>query len=241
MAEPTPPAAIQKKAIDIFPVSEGASRRKKTILLIFALAFLAAGGYATYTILRPSLNGSSLRYETVPTDRGRIVEKVTATGTLSALVTVQVGSQVSGTLKEILVDFNAEVKQGQVLARIDPRIFDAALEQGKANVAAAKGNLAKSKAQAVDAARQFERAKALSEKDISAQADVDTAGANSEAAKAQVEASEGGLAQAQASLHQAEVNLGYTTIVSPINPGLDGLDDPGHPRRELRPPSTRRP
>src|SRR5947207_373700 len=99
-------------------------------------------------------------YETVKVDRGRIVARVTATGTVSALVTVQVGSQVSGRISELYADFNSQVKKGQVIARIDPELFNAAVEQAKANHAAARGNLAKAQAQAVDADRQYERAKA---------------------------------------------------------------------------------
>jgi len=181
------------------------------------IALLLAGGTYALLELRPSLGKSSVRYETSRVDRGRIIGKVTATGTLSALVTVQVGSQVSGSLKEILADYNSEVTKGQVLARIDPRLFEANLEQAKANGTAANGNLAKARAQAVDAQRQYERILALVEKDAAAQSDADTAKANADVAKAQVEVAEGAVAQALAALHQAEVNLGYTTIVSPIN------------------------
>src|SRR5690349_9906093 len=90
------------------------------------------------------------KYETVKADRGRITARVTATGTVSALVTVQVGSQVSGRIAELYADFNSQVKKGQVIAKIDPELFKAAVEQAKANYAAAKGNLEKSQAQAVD-------------------------------------------------------------------------------------------
>ena len=99
-----------------------------------------------------------VQYETVKVDQGRITAKVTATGTLSALVTVQVGSQVSGRIAQLFVDFNSPVKKGQVIAKIDPSFFKAAVEQARANYAAAKGNLEKAKAQAIDAERQFQRA-----------------------------------------------------------------------------------
>src|SRR5215208_604365 len=104
--------------------------------------------------------------ETARVDRGRIVAKVTATGTLSALVTVQVGSQVSGRVAAIDVDFNSPVKKGQVIARIDPQLFDASVEQARANQVAAQGNLAKAKAQALDAERQLERARSLAERKL---------------------------------------------------------------------------
>src|SRR2546428_556586 len=158
------------------------------------------------------------KYETVKVERGRIVARVTASGTLSALVTVQVGTQVSGRIQDLYVDFNSPVRKGQILAKIDPQFFRAEVEQAKANLAAAQGNLAKAKAQAVDAHRQFERAEVLGQKaQLVAQADIDTADANAQAADAQIKAMEGAVAQAQASLYQAEVNLGYTTIASSID------------------------
>jgi len=164
---------------------------------------------------RPS---PSSDYETVKVERGKIVARVTASGTLSALVTVQVGSQVSGRIQELYVDFNSPVRKGQVLARIDTQIFRAAVEQAKANLGAAEGNLAKARAQAVDAHRQLERARSLlQEGQLIAQSDVDTADANAQSADAQVQAMQGSVAQARASLDLAEVNLGYTAITSSID------------------------
>src|SRR5262245_39242842 len=104
---------------------------------------------------------SAARYDTAPVERGPIIAKVTASGTLSALVTVQVGSQVSGRIKEILVDFNAPVKKDQTIARIDPQIFEANLAQARANHLAARANLRRSEVQALEADRQYERAKTL--------------------------------------------------------------------------------
>src|SRR5262249_19593895 len=157
------------------------------------------------------------RYETVEVEKGRIVAKVTATGTLSALVTVQVGSQVSGRIQQLFVDFNSPVKKGQLIAKIDPQLFEAAVEQSRANYVAAQGNLSKARAQALDAARQYQRARALAERQLIAQADVDTAQTNNDAAVAAVEAAKGSVEQAKASLHQAEINLAYTNIISPTN------------------------
>ena len=158
-----------------------------------------------------------VKYETQKVERGRIVARVTATGTLSALVTVQVGSQVSGRIASLGADFNAPVKKGQVIARLDPQLFQAAVEQARANLLAAQGNLTRAKAQAVDARRQAERTEALAKEKLVAASERDTAAANAAAAEAQVAASEGAVAQAKAALHQAEINLGYTTIVSPVN------------------------
>jgi HlyD family secretion protein len=158
-----------------------------------------------------------LKFETATVDRGRIVSRVTATGTLSALVTVQVGSQVSGRIAELHVDFNAPVKKGQVIAKIDPQLFEAALEQARANSAAAQGELTRATVQAADAQRQYERTKELAEQKLVAQAELETALANANVTRAGVSVAEGRLAQAKASLSQAKVNLELTNILSPIN------------------------
>ena len=183
--------------------------------LIGVLVLIAAGIVAV--AWSRSAKAPSVKYETVQVDKGRIVARVTATGTLSALVTVQVGSQVSGRIAELFADFNSPVKKGQIIAKIDPALFKAAVEQARANYAAAKGNLEKAQAQAVEAERQFERAKALAERQLIATADRDTAESTAAAARAQVSASQGAVAQASAALHQAEVNLAYSTIKSPID------------------------
>jgi HlyD family secretion protein len=179
-------------------------------LLVAALGF----GFFRY---RASQTQSDLTFETSKADRGRIVAQVTATGTLSALVTVQVGSQVSGRISQLFADFNSPVKKGQIVAKIDPELFQAALAQARANYVAAQGNLGKAKAQAQDATRQYQRAKLLSADHLIAQSDLDTAQANFESADAAVKASEGGVEQAKASLDTAEVNLAYTTITSPTD------------------------
>src|SRR4029077_8024421 len=187
---------------------EYGTRMKRRAILIGGMFALAAT-VAALTLGVARRPSRSADYETVKVERGRIVARVTASGTLSALVTVQVGTQVSGRIQDLYVDFNSPVRKGQVLAKIDPQFFKAAVEQAKANLAAAEGNLAKAKAQAVDAHRQFERAKSLNEQgQLIAQSDVDTANANAQAADAQVQAMEGAVAQSRASLYQADVNLG---------------------------------
>jgi HlyD family secretion protein len=161
--------------------------------------------------------GADSRYVTAPVERGDLVARVTATGTLSALVTVQVGSQVSGRIQELLADFNTPVRQGQVIARIDPRLFQAAVDRERANLLAADGNLAKARADAEDAERRFARARALEVQRVVSRADLDTARAAAAAAKGQVAAAGGAVAQARAALSQARINLDYTTIVSPTD------------------------
>jgi HlyD family secretion protein len=189
---------------------------KRRIGVSVAVVLVVGGAVAWYSF-RTSKPKAAVRYETAKVERGRVIGRVTATGTLSAIVTVQVGSQVSGRIQKLLVDFNSPVKKGQIIATIDPELFKAAVEQARANLSAAEGNLVKSRAQAVDAKRQFDRARELFERKLIAQADRDTAEANHLAAEAQNAASGGTVEQARASLHQAAINLKYCTIVSPID------------------------
>ena len=161
--------------------------------------------------------GPAIRYETTAVDRGTIAAKVTASGTLSALVTVQVGTQVSGRVRDLLVDYNSHVTRGQVIARLDPLLFEAAVEQARANVRAAESNLRKAGAQATDAEKQFARVRSLADRNLVASSDLDTTHSNFDVARAQVDAAKSNVDQARAALHQAQLNLDYTTIVSPID------------------------
>ena len=187
-------------------------------LLVTALALLlVAGGGLGFRSWRAAHKKPPVEFDTATVDRGRIVARVTATGTLSALVTVQVGTQVSGTVQKLYVDWNSPVKKGQLIAKIDPQLFDASLQQAQANYQAAEGNLIKAEAQERDAGRQFERSKSLLERKLIAQADYDTSQANQEMMKGQTAAARGSLAQAKAALYQAKVNLDMTRIVSPTD------------------------
>ena len=192
------------------------ARPARTRRLIVAAAALVAIVIAAVA-WRATRTAPAPKYETARVDRGRIVAQVTATGTLSALVTVQVGSQVSGRIQRLLVDYNSPVKKGQLIAKIDPELFQAALDQARANHVATRGDLSRAKVQAADAARQLERTRSLAERKLVAQADLDTSQANADGAAAGVDAAAGKVEQAKAALHQAEVNLAYTNIISPID------------------------
>jgi len=186
--------------------------KRRTWIIVLLLV-----GVTAAVVRYRSSGDQDLQYEIAKVDRGRIVARVTATGTLSALVTVQVGTQVSGRIQRIYVDFNSPVTQGQLIAKIDPALFEASVAQAQANVAAADGTLAKDRAQAVNADLQLKRENELAERKLVAPADRDTAVATANAARAQVEADKGALEQAKAALHQSQVNLDYTNIVSPTN------------------------
>ncbi len=177
-------------------------------------AVLAAGG-VTWRLTHKRHDGP--RYETVAVERGRLVANVTATGTLSALVTVTVGSQVSGRIAALHADFNSKVKKGELVAKIDPQLFEAQVEQQKANVTSAQGQVDQAKANATNMKLQFERDKLLLPQKLIAQGDYDTAEAAWRSSEAQIVQMQGNLEQALANLHQAKVNLDYTNIISPIN------------------------
>ncbi len=190
------------------------SHRVKRVAIILAVLLVIGGALFAVTRTR---DPKGPQFETVKIDRGNVVGKVTATGTLSALVTVLVGSQVSGRIAWVGADFNSPVKKGQVIARIDAQLYAATLEQARANLAAAQGNLARAEAQAEDGKRQAERATQLANEKLVSFAERDTAQANSKALDAGVLASRGAVAQAKASVHQAQINLDLTTISSPVS------------------------
>ncbi len=173
------------------------------------------GGWVAFA--RLGRHKSAFHLEKARVDRGDLTGRVTATGALSALVTVQVGSQVSGRIAELGADFGQRVKRGQVVARLDPQLFQAAAEQARANRDAAAGTLRESITKAENAKKQLRRAEELRSKNLIAAADFDGASLLAESNAAAVETARGDLEQARANLHQATVNLSYTTIISPIN------------------------
>jgi HlyD family secretion protein len=156
-------------------------------------------------------------YVTEAVSRGEIVSRISASGSLSAVVTVEVGSQVSGRIQSLFADFNSVVRKGERIAKIDPALFEAAVEQASANVVAARGNLARLQAQSEEAARQARRATQLFDQKIVSENDRDVAVSNARAALASVQQAEGQLSQTLAALRQAQTNLRYTDILAPTD------------------------
>jgi HlyD family secretion protein len=132
-------------------------------------------------------------------------------------VTVLVGTQVSGTIKAIYVDYNSSVKKGQLLAQIDPATFQAQVDQARANLYAAQANVEKAEAALLDARRTLERNKTLFQRNYIARSDLDTAETTEQSAKAQVSAAKAQVQQTRAALDYAENNLRYTRITSPVD------------------------
>lgn len=162
-------------------------------------------------------DSGQVQYQTAAIERGRVVAQVTASGTLQPRVTVQVGSQVSGRILELHADFNSEVKKGQLLARLDPKLLDASVVRARAEQTSAQASLGRANAMRKDAFLKYERAKGLAAKKLVAQADLDSALATYLSAQAQVTTAWADLQQAKAALEQARTNQQYATIVSPID------------------------
>jgi HlyD family secretion protein len=182
------------------------------------MAVLAVGVVVgTVLGIRRATRPAEVAYRTANLDKGSIVARVTATGTLSAHVTVQVGAQVSGRLLEILVDFNSSVKKGQIIARLDPALFQAALASAHANTVQGLGSVAKSRATLEKDKKLLERAKQLNAEGLISKQDFDNAAAAVDVDNADLEAQRGQLEQNRAMEHQAEINLAYCTIISPID------------------------
>jgi HlyD family secretion protein len=186
---------------------------KKKIVIGCAIAAVIAG--VLFFTLRSGGNDVGFRTERVTT--GDIRATVTATGTVNAVTNVLVGTQVSGTIKRLFVDFNSKVKKGQTIAEIDPTTLEAQADQARANVLVAKANVAKARATLVDSQRTMERNRQLLGKDLIAKSDSDTAETNYESNKAQLAAAEAQVAQTEAALRFSQTNLNYTKIVSPVD------------------------
>jgi HlyD family secretion protein len=161
--------------------------------------------------------GDGPSYRTDPVTLGDVQATVTATGTVNAVTTVQVGTQVSGTIKFLYVDFNSRVKKGQIIAQIDPSTFESQVQQAEANLHSAQANLDKSETALVDAKRTFDRNKELFSKNFIPRSDLDTSETNYDSAKAQLGYATAQIEQAKASLDYAQQNLAYTKIVSPVD------------------------
>ncbi|PYT93904.1 MAG: efflux RND transporter periplasmic adaptor subunit [Acidobacteria bacterium] len=199
--------------------------RTKWLLLAGALAAVAL-----FVVL--GLNHTpQAQHFTAKVDRGDIHDVVEATGTINAVITVQVGSQVSGTISKLFVDFNSRVHKGDLVALIDPALFKGAVQQAsadvenaKANLVAAQANLEKAKAAFVQAKADNERTVGLTKSGITSQQQLDLAKANYDSANAAVGGAQANVTQADAQVSQkeaalavAQTNLNYTVIRSPID------------------------
>jgi HlyD family secretion protein len=186
--------------------------KKKILVSVVLAVVLALGGYY---LLKNRENG--VQFKTAKISRGDLRATVTATGTVGAVTTVLVGTQVSGTVKQLFADFNSPVKKGQLLAQIDPALSEAKVSQARANLQAATANVEKAEAALTDADRTLERNRTLFARNFIARSDLDTADTNRLSALAQLKVAKAQVEQQKAALKQEETNLNYTRILSPVD------------------------
>jgi HlyD family secretion protein len=190
--------------------------RKATIKFVTAIAALGA---ATLTLGAHYARGSTepSAFATSRITRGDIVDTVAATGTLEAVTTVQVGSQLSGTVQALYADFNSIVRKGQVIARLDPSLYETQVEQARANLIRAEADADRLSVAVTDAETKLARARDLSEQQLIPAVELESAIVGLSSAQAQLRSATAQVTQARASLNQAEVNLDKTVITAPID------------------------
>ena len=203
-------------------------KQLKRFWIVLGLLSIAGIGLQAYRVSRPD-SGPLVR--TTQISRGDIVDAIATTGTLQAVTTVQVGSQVSGNISWLGADFNSIVHKGQVIAKLDASLFEAEVAQAQATLTQARANLIKAgadvqgaKVALTDATTKYARAVELSNRSLlpgsdldAAKVAVDTAQAQVGSSEAQVQSAQAQVAQAQASLNQSEVNAQHTVITAPID------------------------
>src|SRR5713226_5755954 len=201
--------------------------KSKRSWIIVAGVVIVAGLLVTLGLNR----STQVQHFSAKVERGEIRDVVEATGTINSVITVQVGSQVSGTIAKLNADFNSRVHKGDVVALIDPALFKGALLQAtadlknaKANLEAARANLGKAKAALVQTKADYDRAVGLTNDGVMSQQQLDLAKSNYDAANASVDAAAANITQAESQISQkeaavavAQTNLDYTVIRSPID------------------------
>ena len=193
--------------------SSGATPRRIGI----ALAVLAIVATAVWFWTHRTPDSESSGYRTAQVQRGDIRVAISATGTLAAISTVDVGSQVSGQVTEVLADFNDRVQEGQILARIDPSTFEAQIAQGAASVSSARANLATAQATLRNAQADFIRKSQLTQQQLVARSDADLARAARDQAQAQVAGAQAQITQQIASTKTSRLSLDRTVIRAPVD------------------------
>ena len=185
----------------------------KKRFIIPAAAIIALVGFVGYNHIKTH----KITYQTQELRKCTITDLVEASGTINPVNTVSVGSTVSGLMLEIYVDYNSEVKKGQLLAQIDPANFQASVDQNQAQITNAEANLAKLNAELAYSEKTYNRYKNLYEKNFIARSELDQAESDYIAKKASINAQRATIAQARANYNTAMTNLGYTKIIAPVD------------------------
>jgi len=160
---------------------------------------------------------NKITYITAPLTRGNIIQKITASGIINPISTVNIGTQVSGTISEIFVDYNSLVKKGQLLAQIDPALFEATVAQRQAALDIAKAQVEVSKNDIVYYKKHLDRIKKLNSSRYSADKELESAQRDYDNSIVQLNLQEAQVKQAEAALNSAEIDLHYTKIISPVD------------------------
>ena len=189
---------------------------KKKVVLIVAVVIVVAAAALGLGALKGRKNGA-VKYRTEALGKGDIEALVVTSGTLNPVRLVEVGSQVSGKIDKLYVDFNSQVKEGQVLAELDQSLLRAKIDQNNANYLSAKASLEKSRVTLDNLQKKFERAKTLFGKNLISFEENEAAEASYLGAKTDVQSAEARLVQAKSQLDSSRVDLGYATIRSPID------------------------
>lgn len=184
---------------------------KKIVIIVTAIII------AILTVILLLKNSKTEDFRTEIVEKKTIIQVVEASGTIQPVQTVSIGSQVSGMIKEIYVDFNSNVKKGQLLAQIDTSLFSAQVEQAQANISNARSNLAKIQAIAENDKKTYTRYQNLYKRNFVAKSELDLAEATYKSDMAQIAAARAQIAQAGAAYNTAASNLRYTKIISPVD------------------------
>jgi HlyD family secretion protein len=187
---------------------------RRRLLVLTALAALG-GGYYFYTLM--ARTETPPQVTTAAVSSGNIVERVEATGTLQATRTVNVGSQVSGVVSELLVDFNSIVTKNQVIAKLDPSLLQVQVDLNNATVERQRGEIANQEQQLENDRRTLDRTQTMFDKGLVARQALDAAELQVQVRQTQVDAARKSLLTVEANLSQAKLNLGYTIIRSPVD------------------------
>ncbi len=190
------------------------ARRRRWRWPLFALLVVIGGGALAWWQMG---SAPPLRYATAPVTRATVATAITATGTVNPQTVVQVGSYVSGVVREVSCDYNTVVKAGQLCAKIDPQLYQPVVEQAKANLDIAKAQLGKDRANLGYAQLTYERNQKLITRGNTSQDALDNARSAFQQAQAQIALDQATIEQRQAALDAAQVNLNYTNIVSPVD------------------------
>jgi len=191
--------------------------KKKIIIGAVILVVITVTGIVLGLTVFNRNNGNNSKYKKEAVDRGNIEAQVVTTGSLNPVTTVDVGSQVSGEIEKIYVDFNSQVKEGQVIAQIEQSQFLSRVSQEEANYQSAVASLEKAKVTFDNLQKKYERALSLFEKDLLSYEEKESIETNYYGAKSDIQAAEARLAQAKSQLETSKVNLTYTVIKSPID------------------------